>query len=347
MRIWRVSWLAAIGLFIMFLGVSQLGEMILRFQVSSSAIQVLRIPIAAYDPGAANVPFAKPLANNRTLCHSALARIDSLGKINEYGNSLSRLRRLVSLSCEDMETILGRFDNDLSAGNVPSVTDLVSIGTMLFQLGQPDRAYALWRQAPDLSIYFSEMGRIAAENLHDESRAFEFFQIADTIDPSYDPRKANMYRHQCIDTVNSGAGAESQNPCEKFDRAVGSSLSGVLLGRSYYDRGNYEEAVRALEKSVMRDIGSGDAYFWLAKALLAVGDQGAAIEAYRTGIASASLYPWNYLALAEIEIERGCYGSARNLLYRMSELDDASAKTAADRVLQGIDSTRDDGNACN
>jgi tetratricopeptide (TPR) repeat protein len=303
--------------------------------------------MAQYDPGAALAPFAVAPVNDPSLCARALGRIDAPMAMGDTGGSLSRLRRFISLSCEDAEVIVGRFDRDLLAGAAPTISDIVPIGAMLLQLGQPERAYALWRRAPEVSIYFSEMGRIALENQHDETRGFALFEIADTIDPSFDARKANMYRHQCMAAVKNVVGTTGQYPCETFERAVADSLSALLLGRSRYEQGDYEGATRALRSSVDRDRSAGDAYFWLGRSLSAMGDRTAAMEAYRSGIANASPYPWNYLDLAEIEIERGCYESAQDLLARMSDLGDDEATAAAERVRLGAGDPGTNAGTCN
>lgn len=314
--------------------------------LSLHTLSVLREPIASYRVNLTGIPFSGFVRQDATPCNQALAKISSGTPDSKDRESAQRLRRFISFSCEAPERIVERFDDDLARGAQPAVSDVLTISALLDGMGQFEKAQALRKRMPTVSVYYSELGRMFMEEKEDTGRAFAFFRLAQQIDPTFDARKINMYRHLCLALLRGNETAVPPDSCETFDRAIGSSLSRLLLGQNQFAQGQYEEAIVSLNSSLSMNRDWGVSYYWLAKSLAAIGNLSAARQAYRAGMAHDETYPWNYIGLAEIDTQYGCHDAARALLQTAAQLGDDAARTSAKGLLLAIEGKVNNRNAC-
>jgi tetratricopeptide (TPR) repeat protein len=269
-------------------------------------------------------------------CPAAVARIDSENTLGVADASQQRLTRYISLTCEDDQHIIDRFDRDVAGGYIPTAVDALYIGEALTRNGNADRAMKLRQTMPTISSWYANLGRMAIEQLHNETTALAHFQLANAIDPNFRVEKASMYMYLCLALVRDNKTYILDHPCEDFDRVNRTSTSRLYLGRSSYNRGDFGQALVYLTDAINLGDVPGDAHYWKGKALVALGKISEAEDIFQMGIARVPEYPWNYLDLAELKASEGCYLAARNYLQRMQALNIEDATAAAQHALQAL-----------
>jgi tetratricopeptide (TPR) repeat protein len=271
------------------------------------------------------------------VCPVTLALIDAGGSGGTTLNrSTQRLARFVSLACEDDGSAIKRFNAQLATGYSPSEFDVLYMPGILDRNGFSQEATELQETMPDLSLRYVGLGRMAIEQLHDETRGLAYFALANQIAPEFDPRKAAMYRQLCLIGLRSEAPSASRNSCEDFNRALPSALSRLLLGRSYYNQQAYPQAITWLNDAIQLNPALGDAYYWLGKSWLSLGQAVTAEDYFIQGLHHEPAYPWSYLELARLKLQQGCINQAQMYLDQMKLIPDEAAIAAANQLLQEV-----------
>jgi tetratricopeptide (TPR) repeat protein len=271
------------------------------------------------------------------VCPATLAFIGAGGSRGIALNlSTQRLVRFVSLACEDDGSAIKRFYAQLATGYSTSEFDVLYMPGILDRNGFSKEATELQESMPDLSLRYVDLGRIAIEQLNDETRGLAYFALANQIAPEFDPRKAAMYRQLCLIGLRSEAPLASHHSCEDFNRALPSALSRVLLGRSYYNQQAYPQAITWLNDAIKLNPALGDAYYWLGKSWLSLGQAATAADYFIQGLHHEPAYPWNYLELARLKLQQGCISQAQMYLDQMNLIPDEAAIAAANQMLQAV-----------
>jgi tetratricopeptide (TPR) repeat protein len=317
-----------------------------HFRLSLLAQQVLKRPFAAWKPDQVILSFSEADKGDSTACDAALAAIDALPAGKLLDESIHRLTRFVSLSCESDESIAQRYQAQAALGTKPNAVDALYVGEALARLGRQEEAQVLRRRVPEISFRYIEQGRIAIEQIHDESKASALFDLADQIDPSFDPRRAVMYRTRCLASLRDGSSPGSTDPCRDLYRAVVDWLSSYLLGRSYYQQGRFDAAISLLAESATLKPTSGETYYWLGRSWLAKGDLSEAAREFEEGISRAPDYPWNYISAAEVLAQQRCYDSAHKYLERAQAFENQDVETAVRNALDSLDGRFGDLSSC-
>jgi tetratricopeptide (TPR) repeat protein len=341
----RLFWVL-IGLTIIMCGLA-VGTGWGHLRLSLLAQQALKRPFAAWTPDQAILSFSKAGQNDSIVCEAALAGIGALPPGQKADESMHRLTRLISLSCENDESIAQRYQAEAAQGTKPNAVDALYVGEALARLGHREEAQALRRRVPEISFRYIEQGRIAVEQSHDERKGLALFDLADEIDPSFDPRRAVMYRTRCLAALRDGRSPEAPDPCEDLYRSVMDWLSSFLLGRSYYQQGRLDAAISLLTASVTLKPTSGETYDWLGRSWLAKGDLLEATRAFEDGISRAPDYPWNYISIAEVLARQQCYESARMYLERAQVFESQEVKKAVADALHSLDGRLGNLTSCN
>lgn len=305
-----------------------------HFKLSLLALNVLRERQVFIDDVQRFSNHATILSTSCIWAMSFKGTIDYLHSNNE---SLYRLTRFILLSCEGDETIINHFNEGMRAGRVPDAFDVIYVSDIFVRTGSVEKALELRKASPQVSNWYVNMGRIEIEWKHDETKALDYFQLAEDINPGFAVNKSSLYMYLCLISIRDNKTVLITEPCADFDRVRRTPLSQLLLGRHYYSLKRFDRAVEHLTQSIVLDQTSGDAYFWLGRSLSATNNINAAESAYRNGIAHAPQYPWTYLELAKIESRKGCYESARAYLNRMKTLDLPDVVAVAEKEILMIE----------
>jgi tetratricopeptide (TPR) repeat protein len=306
---------------------------------------VLRPSLMAWVPARAELAFtdAKPL--DSTECGLVLALADGREQAG-LSASTRRLIRFASLSCERDAAIVQRFERESQYGLKPSEFDALYVGEAMSRIGYQNEALALRQSVPQVGWFYIELGRIAIEQLGDESRGLALFALADETSSSFDPRRVNLYRYRCLISLRDGRDFGEPDPCISFEQAGTNWLSTLLLGRRYYNEGRFEQAIPLFNASIEFKRDAGDTYYWLGKSLFAIGDWDAAESVYRKALKYAADYPWNYVGLAEVEIHKGCSATGRIYLNQAALLGGDDVKRTVESMLQGTSDRDDSADQC-
>lgn len=305
--------------------------------------QTLRRPFAMWTPFQVLLPFSIANETSSVTCNSAIAEINALDPKRSSSESLHRLVRIISLSCENDESVARRFQTENAAGQKLNGLDALYVGEALRRLGRYQDALELQRRVPEISLRYIEQGRIAIELMNDEPRGLAYFDLATSIDATYRPQKVSMYMYQCLIILRDAGRSWGYIPCENFLRAVpDAALPNLLLGRSYLLRGNSEVAQKYIRNAIRLDPKMGDAYYWLGRSLISATDIAGAKNAFDEGLAQAATYPWNYLARAELAVADGDEPLAIQLLCHLMQLPGADAVAAAQRLFETMGRPEDE-----
>lgn len=231
-------------------------------------------------------------------------------------SNIHRLRRLISWNCETNEQFIQRLYEDMNAGLTLDTRDIFLGGYTLLYLHGMNDAVLLFRQQPKFSKLLVDQGTMSIEKQYDPVLGCKFFYIAHTIDPTITYQKASMYRHLCIMEINRKSYCENivEDPCIIFDILIPSTLSKILLGQWAYQHKNYMVAIRYFEEAISIDPFSPNAYYWLGRAYVSIGETDNAYITFQQGIEIAPEYEPNYLELINLLIDNGCYEQASEYL---------------------------------
>lgn len=304
-------------------------------KLSLLALQALRRPFVIWTPVQSVPPLLAADKASSAVCDAAIAEINATDHEGLSDESLHRLVRISSLSCENDESIVRRFQAEEAAGLKPNGIDALYVGEALRRLDRYQEALTLQRHVPEISSHYIELGRIAIERMNDELTGLAYFDLATSIETAYRPQKVSMYMHQCLIILRKAGRSWGYAPCENFLRAVpDAALPNLLLGRSYLLRGNSEVAQKYIRNAIRLDPKMGDAYYWLGKSLISAADIAGAKNALDEGLAQAATYPWNYLARAELAVADGDEPLATQLLCHLLQLPGADTVAAAQRLFE-------------
>ncbi|GAC1538790.1 MAG: hypothetical protein NVS2B7_10060 [Herpetosiphon sp.] len=276
---------------------------------------------------------------------SAVATIDA-APIEYQATRDRRLAGLIALTCKTDAQIIQRFERLANEGVKPTAIDIIYTGRALDRIGRNSEAAAIRSRYPYVNMWYLKLGLFKIQHQRSDTSGLQDLVTASRIDPSWNAEKAPMYLYLCSATIRDNKQYVETDPCRDLDRVRPTATSRYFLGRSLYNDAQFNEAIVALNDAVQFNPASGEAYQWIGKTYLTMGNIGEAANAFRRGIANAADFPWNYLELAQLDIQEHCFSAARRTLAQLRAFNTPETTAAMERTMRTIDPAAVDGAHC-
>lgn len=183
-------------------------------------------------------------------------------------------------------------------------------GYVYLAMDRIDEAVQLWRQFPGADIYFALQG----DSLYERGQTAEanyLYEISWRIAATPTSHKQTMFLNLCRQERAARALSEAIAWCQEAVAAVRSIWTLTELGRTYYEAGDYSEAIVTLDEVIRIKPDLAAAYQWLGLSLWKIGQRGAGLDALNHAIRLAPNSVWLRLDLANVYAIQKEYDKAR------------------------------------
>ena len=200
-------------------------------------------------------------------------------------------------------------DNAQSLCNDQDPYVLITCGEIYWILNDTQRAFIYWQQIPDYDSFLVLQGHKAYQ-LSNNGLAIYIYKIANMVNPQPQKTKVEMYRDLCHLALSKNDLDQALEWCQILVEQDPLSPAYLLLGRVYYERGEYIKAQNAFTESIRLDSSKASPYFWLGMTYWQTENIDNAEKQFRLAINVQPNYPYPHLYLARLLIDRGDIESA-------------------------------------
>ena len=237
---------------------------------------------------------------------------EQIGEYTPVSRSDYRSNFFVDLGCLDRNDLLNKYSVDHQLSSIPTHFFLTYLN---FLHGDQEKGKAFAKKAIGVEQWFFNQGRYLYEVELDRQTGINLLKLALIIDSQVFEIDPAFLRLSCLHYLNTEEliNQSLDNPCVDFDAVVNNELSKILLARLAFQNNELTDAISYAKEAVAINPSSGSAYYWLALTNFELGNERDAFDLLITGIRSDNKYALNYIELAKLLGNKGCYQQLEQL----------------------------------
>jgi|DewCreStandDraft_4_1066084.scaffolds.fasta_scaffold36386_2 tetratricopeptide (TPR) repeat protein len=203
----------------------------------------------------------------------------------------------------------------------------LQLGWLYYDLQQLDEAIGIWRSIDKSDQYFALLGYSYYTKQKTEE-ASALFDISIRISDAFSPNKFPMYIARCVMLRDGGKLNDAERYCRFALEIAPSADNYLLLGRVYFEKGEYISAQSALSKSLELNAQPA-ALAWQGRTYAALGKSDEAFEFFERAIQMDPAYAWTYVYEGDAYVQLHEYDRARNSYEMAKQAGNPIAAAAA------------------
>jgi len=188
---------------------------------------------------------------------------------------------------------------------------ILFVGLAFWESESHYAALALWRQIPNIDLYFSNRSVDAYYQGHTDE-AWEYYEISMAIRKTPSLYRVRMFMNMCDYVTGQGNYMEAVQVCSLAVEASYNALTLLRLGRAHYYTHNYLAAQKVLNEGLTLRTDIADIYYYLGLTYRKQGSPSLALSTFEGGLSVAPQHPYLNLVTGDLRVEIGDLEAAAN-----------------------------------
>jgi tetratricopeptide (TPR) repeat protein len=203
-------------------------------------------------------------------------------------------------------------------------------GAAYLERGENETAVRVFSDIENLDIFFSNLGTIQIKD-GDTGEGLGFVDLANSISERFHPAKFPTYQSLCILLRDQNQANEALKYCLWALEVLPNSDQQLLLGRAYFQLGQFDEAFQAFEEAYLQQR-SGAVLTWMGQTALEQQRAEDALHYYQEAITSFPEYGWSYIYLGDLYLKEQEFDLAEHYYQLGAAFDDPIGQIAVQKL---------------
>jgi tetratricopeptide (TPR) repeat protein len=186
---------------------------------------------------------------------------------------------------ESMTNVVTILKDSTDHGYILQPMERYFLGEMLLALNRRDEVIKYWKDSSAMASLMASRGQVALHVNNNVQKALMYFSLSEAILSIPTPDRVMMYMGLCQIFLSQQKWNEAENACRLFQSLSSTATQRViahnLLGRIFFDSGDYGKAQDEFEAAVNIQPNDSENHYWLGLALESRGLKEEAIIQYQ------------------------------------------------------------------